>query len=145
MTSPGREYKHAELTEKIIGIFYEVYNELGHGSLESVYQKALVIALREAGLRADEHIAAPVYFRGRLVGDFDADVLVEAVVPLELKAARAIDPGHEAQLLNYLRATTLEVGLLLNFGPHPQVKRMAFANSRKKLPPGAGQSVGVPS
>ena len=112
-------------------MFYDVYNELGHGFLESVYQKAMVIALRQAGLRADPEHPVPVWFRGQPVGEFSADVLVERSVILELKAIRTLEIAHEAQLLHYLRATDIEVGLLLNFGPNPQIKRMAFDNERK--------------
>ena len=124
-------YKHEELTRKIIGVFYDVYNELGHGFLESVYQKAMRLALRQAGLKADGEHPVPVWFRGEAVGEFAVDMLVERSVILELKAIRALDSAHEAQLLHYLRATDIEVGLLLNFGPRPQIKRLAFDNERK--------------
>lgn len=123
--------QHSDLTEKIIGSFYEVYNELGHGFLESVYENSLAIALREKGFEVYQQIAIPVHFRGNLVGDFDADLLVNRSVILELKAARNIDPAHIAQLLNYLKATEIEIGLLLNFGPKPKFKRLAFSNGRK--------------
>ena len=125
-------FKHQELTRKIIGVFYDVYNELGHGFLESVYQAAMLIALSEAGLRVETQVPIAVYFRGNRVGDFRADLMVESAVLLELKAARALDPSHEAQLLNYLRATEIEVGLLLNFGVKPEFKRLAFDNERKR-------------
>jgi GxxExxY protein len=127
-------FKHQELTRKIIGVFYEVYNELGHGFLESVYEAAMLIALREAGLKVETQVPIGVYFRGNRVGDFRADLMVENAVLLELKAARALDSSHEAQLLNYLRATEIEVGLLLNFGIKPEFKRLAFDNERKKIP-----------
>jgi len=126
------EYKHADLTKKIIGVFYDVYNELGFGFLESVYQRAMAMALRQAGLGVECEKSIPVWFRGELVGDFFADLLVEAAVILELKAASDIALAHEAQLLNYLRGTAIEVGLLLNFGPKAQVKRLAFDNQRKR-------------
>ena len=125
-------FKHQELTRKIIGVFYDVYNELGHGFLESVYQAAMLMALREAGLKVETQVPIAVYFRGNRVGDFRADLMVESAVLLELKAARALDPSHEAQLLNYLRATEIEVGLLLNFGVKQEFKRLAFDNERKK-------------
>jgi GxxExxY protein len=127
-------FKHRELTQRIIGVFYEVYNELGHGFLESVYENAMAIALREAGLAAFQQAPVTVRFRGEIVGDFRADLLVDAAVIVELKAVSAIDPAHEAQLLNYLRATDIEVGLLLNFGPKPQFRRLAFSNERKGRP-----------
>jgi GxxExxY protein len=126
------DYKHSDLTKRIIGVFYDVYNELGYGFLESVYQKAFALALRQAGLRVEVQRHIPVHFRGELVGDFFADLLAEAVVILELKATNELAPIHEAQLLNYLRATDVEIGLLLNFGPKPQVKRMVYSNERKQ-------------
>ena len=124
--------KHGDLTEKIIAVFYEVYNELGHGFLESVYHRSFEYALCARGLNVRHKIEIPVWFRGQIVGDFDADVLVEEKVLLELKAVRALDAAHEAQLLNYLRATDVEVGMLFNFGLKPQFKRFAFDNSRKR-------------
>jgi len=131
MNTNEHEGKHRELTRRIIGVFYEVYNELGHGFLESVYQKSLGLALRSAGLDVCWPVAIPVWFRGRQVGHFEGDMLVERSVLLELKAVRALDGSHQAQLLNYLRATDVEVGLLLNFGVKPEFKRLLFDNSRK--------------
>ena len=125
---------HRELTEKIIGTFCEVYNELGHGFIESVYEKSLAIALRDKGIEVFQQVSIPVWFRGTQVGDFDADLLVERSVIAELKSARAIDSAHLAQLLNYLKATEIEVGLLLNFGPKPEFKRLIFDNPRKETP-----------
>jgi GxxExxY protein len=133
MNADSRGLKHKELTETIIGVFFEVYNELGHGFLESVYEKAFEFALTSKGLDVRCQIQVPVWFRGQRVGDFTADVLVERCVLLELKAARTLDSSHEAQLLNYLRATEIEVGLLFNFGIKPEFKRLAFDNSRKKV------------
>ena len=125
------DFKYAVLTQKIIGVFYEVYNELGTGFLESVYQKSLALALESAGLQTNSRIDIPVWFRGHQVGQFEADMLVENCVLLELKAARALDSTHQAQLLNYLRATDIEVGLLLNFGPKPEFKRLAYDSKRR--------------
>jgi GxxExxY protein len=125
--------KHAELTARIIGIFYDVYNELGYGFLESVYQEALVVALSEAGFTVDRQVPLPVWFRGRKVGDFRADLLIEGKVLLELKSARALEPCHEAQLLHYLKSTEVKIGLLLNFGARPQFRRLLFDNERKKI------------
>ena len=125
--------KYKELTERIIGVFYDVYNELGHGFLESVYEQGLAIALSDAGLHVERQFPLNVTFRGHVVGDYRADLIVERAVILELKAASGIDPSHEAQLLHYLRSTEIEVGLLLNFGPKPQFKRMVFENSRKQI------------
>jgi len=133
MNADKHRFKHGEITQKIIGVFYEVYNELGYGFLESVYEKSLQIALNATGLKALTQIEIPVSFRGQRVGDFTADMLVEDCVLLELKAARALDSSHEAQLLNYLRATEIEVGLLLNFGLKPEFKRLVFDNPRKTI------------
>lgn len=133
MNTDQHGLKHGELTEKIIGIFYEVYNELGYGFLESVYEKAMLKALRSSGLTVASQVSVPVWFRGEQVGDFYADLVVEGVVILELKAARRIERAHEAQLLNYLKATDIEVGLLLNFGEHPEFRRLLLDNERKKI------------
>lgn len=125
--------KHGDLTERIIGVFFDVYNDLGHGFLESVYQQALGIALEESGLHVQHQPSITVWFRGHSVGDFKADMIVEDKVLIELKAARTHDLAHEKQLLNYLRATRIEVGLLLNFGVKPQFRRLVFENARKEI------------
>lgn len=125
------ELKHFRTTDKIIGVFYDVYNELGHGFLESVYRNAMKIGLSTAGLAVECEVAVPVYFRGQCVGDYRCDLLVEQAVIAELKTAKMLEAAHEAQLFHYLRATELEVGLLLNFGPKPEFRRVAFDNARK--------------
>jgi GxxExxY protein len=135
--------RHADLTDKIIGVFYGVYNELGFGFLESVYENALAIALNAAGLNVAQQSPIPVYFRGRTVGDFCCDLLVERKVILELKAVRDIAPEHIAQTLHYLRATDIEVALVLNFGEKPAFKRLLFDNERKKQR-GAASPAGSP-
>jgi GxxExxY protein len=127
--------KHGEITEKVIGVFCDVYNELGFGLPESVYHKAMLIALQRTGLAVESKVPLPVFFRGQPVGDFEADIIVERVVILELKAADEIHPAHDAQLLNYLKASAAEVGLLLNFGPKPRFKRLVFDNERKRSRP----------
>jgi GxxExxY protein len=132
MSADGSALKHAEITEKIIGMFFAVYNELGHGFLESVYQNAMVIALTQAGLQVEREVPVPVFFRGQIVGDYRADLLVESLVLVELKTVRTLEQSHEAQLFHYLRATNIEVGLLLNFAAKAQFKRIAFENVRKK-------------
>ena len=126
------DLKHGLVTDKILRVFYDVYNELGHGFLESVYHRSLVVALESVGLNACSRVDIPVWFRGHRVGQFQADILVEKCVLLELKAVRALDSSHRAQLLNYLRATEVEVGLLLNFGERPEFKRLIFDNLKKK-------------
>jgi GxxExxY protein len=123
--------KHQELTGQIIGVFFEVYNELGHGFLESVYVEALALALKEAGLTVQREFPLTVRFRNRVVGEFRADLVVGGAVLLEVKACQHLHPSHKAQALNYLRATVLEVGLLLNSGPRPGVKRLLFDNPLK--------------
>src|SRR5438445_5377926 len=133
MDTDKHGFKHSEITDKIIKVFFEVYNELGHGFLESVYERSLEIALTFQGLRVFRQIQVPVWFRGKPVGDFTADMLVEDCVLLELKAAGALDSSHQAQLLNYLSATEIEVGLLLNFGLKPEFKRLIFDNPRKAV------------
>lgn len=133
MPHPGTVLKHEELTGKIIGVFYDVYNELGYGFLESVYQNSMLIALREAGLHVSQQIPVPVKFRNGLVGEFRADLLVENSVLLELKCARVLERAHEAQLLHYLKSTEIEIGLLLNFGSSPQFRRLLFDNEGKAL------------
>ena len=132
MNTGSDGFKHGDITQTIIGVFYEVYNELGHGFLESVYHRSLVLALQSVGLNVSSRVDIPVWFRGSEVGHFQADILVERSVLLELKAARALESAHRAQLLNYLRATEIEVGLLLNFGEKPEVKRLIYDNSKKK-------------
>ena len=133
MDSYPARLKHSELTEKIIGVFYDVYNELGHGFLESTYAAAMVIALQQSGLTAAREVPVPVWFRGEKVEQYFADMLVGDAVLLELKAARTLEPAHEAQLLHYLKATNIEVGLLLNFGVRPQFRRLLFDNERKTI------------
>jgi GxxExxY protein len=131
MNADGRRYRHEELTRRIIGTFYEVYNELGFGFLESVYREAMAIALRAGGLRVEKEFPLRATFRGQIVGEFRADLLVNGCVLIELKATRSLQSFHEAQTLNYLRAGVLELALLLNFGPQAQIKRLVFANIRK--------------
>ena len=118
--------KHGEITEKIIGAFYEVYNELGPGFLESVYRNAMVIALQEQSLQCETEKSIQVHFRGQIIGDFRADLVVGDCVIVELKACKALDNMHIAQTLNYLRATRTEVGMLLNFGPKAEFKRLVL-------------------
>lgn len=125
-------YKHSELTEAIIGAFYAVYSALGYGFLESVYVKALMIELKKRGLSVRDELPIHVYYDGQLIGEYFADIVVNELIILEIKVARALAVEHEAQLLNYLKATPYEVGLLLNFGPKPETKRRSFDNNRKE-------------
>lgn len=117
--------RHEEITRKIIEACYEVANELGAGFLESVYEKALLVAVEEKGLRAESQVPLKVAFRGRKVGEFYADVVVEGKVVVEVKAVKKLLSEHQAQVINYLKATGMEVGLLVNFGlPKVEIKRL---------------------
>jgi GxxExxY protein len=136
MNTDGNGLKHHGTTRRIIGVFFEVYNELGIGFLESVYVEALGLALREAGLSVQREMPLSVAFRGTIVGRFRADMIVNGRVLVEVKAFPKVLPAHEAQILNYLRATVLEVGLLLNFGSRPQFRRFLFDNILKRRRPG---------
>ena len=124
-------YKHTELTDKIIQAFYNVYNELGYGFLENVYQNALYFELQSSGFKVEPQKAIDVYYQAQIVGKYKADLIVNDLVILELKAADCLLTEHENQLINYLKATDKEVGLLLNFGTKPEIRRKAFDNSRK--------------
>ncbi len=124
-------FKHVELTEKIIEIFYKVYKTLGYGFLEKIYENAMMIEINKAGIAAVQQSQIKVFYDNKIVGEYFADILVAGKVIVEIKAVRDIIGDHEAQLLNYLKATDVEVGLLLNFGPKPKIRRKAFDNSRK--------------
>jgi GxxExxY protein len=123
--------KCSAVTERIIGVFFDVYNELGSGFLESVYVEALALAFCQAGLTVERETPLAVSFRGSIIGRFRADLIVAGAVLVEAKACPRLHSSHEAQLLNYLRATVLEIGLLLNFGRRPQFRRFLFDNTRK--------------
>ena len=127
-----RRGKHVELTERVIGVFYEVYNELGCGFLESVYREAMRLALTQAGLKVKTEVPVPVSFRGVVVGIFRADLIVDDCLLVELKAVDQIVRQHESQTMHYLRATSIEVALLMNFGATPRFKRFVMDNSLKK-------------
>jgi GxxExxY protein len=124
-------YKHTDVTRRVIKGFYAVYNCLGYGFLEKVYQNAMALELAKLGLPVVVEAPIRVYYDDTLVGEYFADLLVADAVVVELKAAKALAEEHEAQLLNYLKATPYEVGLLLNFGPKPEIVRKAFDNERK--------------
>lgn len=131
MNADYHDYKYKELTEKIIRIFYKVYNKLGYGFLEKIYENALMIEFRKEDIPACSQFAIKVFYEHEMIGEYYADVIVDNKVILEIKATSGLAKEHEAQLLNYLKATDIEVGLLLNFGPQPEVKRKAFDNLRK--------------
>lgn len=126
-----QEYKHADVTELIIKAFYKVYNTLGYGFQEKVYANALAVELRKCGVEAIREAPIEVYYEGEVVGEYSADLLVANKVIVETKAKRDLIVEHEAQLLSYLKCTMYEVGLLLNFGPEPLIKRKVYDNARK--------------
>ena len=126
---------HKELTDDILQLFYEVYNELGFGFLEKVYQNALFLELKSRGHKVVVQQKCPVFYKKTEVGEFYSDMVVNDLVILELKAVEDIHIEHVRQLQNYLKASPIEVGLLLNFGKEPQFVRKVFANDRKNLPP----------
>ncbi|MCK5775796.1 MAG: GxxExxY protein [Bacteroidales bacterium] len=122
---------HEEITDKIIKSFYKVYNTLGYGFLERVYQKALLIELQKIGLECKEEFPIDVFYDGQIIGNYRADIIVEDVVIIENKASETLVEENEFQLINYLKATDIEIGLLLNFGKKPQFKRKIYTNNRK--------------
>ncbi|MDA8100657.1 MAG: GxxExxY protein [Nitrospiraceae bacterium] len=124
--------RHDDITNKIIEAYFTVYNTLGYGFLEKVYENALMIEMKKLGLQAESQVPIQVKYDRSIIGEYFADILVDNRVIVEIKAARAICAEHEAQLLNYLKATSLEVGLILNFGPKAELKRIIFDNFRKK-------------
>jgi GxxExxY protein len=128
----GNNFLHSEITGLIIKAFYNVYNKLGYGFLEKVYENAMIIELKKLGLNCQKQFPIEVFYDEKNVGQYFADIIVNDCVILELKAAEMIIEEHEAQLVNYLRATNIEVGLLLNFGKEAQYKRKVFNNEYKK-------------
>ena len=138
---PGESLARRELTRQIIGCYYDVFGELGYGFLESVYAEAFAIALVDRGLTAVREPAIAVEFRGRSIGTYRPDFVVEGTAVAELKAVRALENAHEAQLLNYLRASTLEIGLLLNFGRRAEFRRLIWSNARKGRVPSRSSAV----
>lgn len=126
-------YKHSEIISKIIKAYYNVYNKLGYGFLEKVYENSILIELKKFGLKCEKQFPIKVYYDEIKVGEYFADILVEDSVIIELKAAESLCDEHEAQLVNYLKATDFEVGILLNFGKAPQFKRKVFSKEFKKL------------
>ena len=123
--------KHEEITQKIIQAFFKVYNTLGYGFLEKVYQNAMYIELRAMGFKVDSQKKVQVFYEGYVVGDYSSDLTVENVVICELKTHETLCQDDEYQLINYLKATNIEVGLLLNFGKKPEVRRKIYDNDKK--------------
>lgn len=124
-------YKHSDITDKIIKCFYKVYNSLGYGFLEKVYENAMFLELKRLGLFVEKQKQIKVYYENQQVGEYYADLIISESVIIELKASESLCEEHEYQLINYLKATEIEVGLLLNFGKNPELKRKVFSNNMK--------------
>jgi GxxExxY protein len=126
------KFLHKSLSDSILKVYYEVYNELGYGFLEKVYQNAMYFELKSQGFKVDAQKQIKVYYKSQMVGEYFADIIVEDLITLELKACGCLMDEHQAQLLNYLKATKVEIGILLNFGTEPEFKRLIYTNDRKK-------------
>lgn len=122
---------HKEKSKTILKVFYDVYNQLGYGFLEKVYQNAMYLELKRQGYKVDAQKQIKVYFKNQLVGEYYADLVIDDVIIIELKACEYLLSSHIAQLMNYLKSTKIEVGLLLNFGESPDFKRLIYTNNRK--------------
>ncbi len=127
----SENYKHTELTEQVIKAFYKVYNVLGYGFLEKVYENALYLELTEMNFSVEKQKPIDVKYEGQSVGSYFADLVVDETIIIELKASERLIENHEFQLINYLKATDMEVGLLLNFGKKPEIKRKVFSSHYK--------------
>ena len=122
---------HQSITNTILKVYYEVYNELGHGFLEKVYQNAMYLELKARGLKVESQKEVKVHFKQQLVGEYYADLIVENKVIIELKVAEVLMNAHVAHTINYLKATPIEIGILLNFGAEPEFKRLIYTNNKK--------------
>ena len=127
----NENYKHSEITNLIIKAYYNVYNKLGFGFLEKVYENSMMIELSKLGLKCEKQVPIKVYYFDKQVGDYYADIIVNNAVIIELKAAESLCEEHEIQLVNYLKATNIEVGLLLNFGKNAEFKRKVLTKDYK--------------
>ena len=125
------EGKHSDLTGKILGAFFQVHKDMGFGFSEKVYESALEVLLKELGLVPERQKEIKVYYHDNVVGEYKADMIVNEVVLLELKSVEKLIDAHDAQMLNYLKSTEIEVGLLLNFGRQAEFHRKIYDNSRK--------------
>ena len=124
--------KYEDLTEKILNVFYKVYNTLGYGFLEKVYENAMIVEFNKSGLKFGNQYPINVSYEGEIVGEYIADFVVEDNVIVEIKAIKQLSQADENQLLNYLTATDMEVGLLLNYGEKPEIKRKVYDNELKR-------------
>ena len=127
------KFLHKRLSDSILKIYYEVYNELGYGFLEKVYQNAMYFELKSQGFKVEAQKQIKVFYKNQIVGEYFADIIVEDLITLELKECECLKDEHQAQLLNYLRGTKVEIGMLLNFGTEPEFKRLIYTNDRKKI------------
>jgi GxxExxY protein len=132
MSADYKDFKYTDLTDNIIRIFYKVYNKLGYGFLEKVYENAMMLELKKEAIEAVTQYPIKVMYDDNVIGEYVADILVEDKVIIEIKASRCLVEENEAQLLNYLKATKIEIGLLFNFGVKPEIKRKAYDNLRKQ-------------
>jgi GxxExxY protein len=126
-------FLHKSLSDSILKVYYEVYNELGYGFLEKVYQNAMYFELKAQGYKVEAQKQIKVYYKSQIVGEYYADLIIDDLIIIELKACECLMDEHQAQLLNYLKATKVEIGMLLNFGTTPEFKRLIYTNDRKKL------------
>jgi GxxExxY protein len=133
MDNVNPDYLYSELSDNIINCFYKVYNTLGFGFLEKIYQKSLEIELRKNGLMFESQYPVKVYYDNSIVGEYYADIFIESKIIVEIKAIEILVKESELQLINYLKSTNVEVGLLLNFGKKPEVKRRVFTNNKKSF------------
>ena len=131
-----RELLYKDITDRVLKCFYDVYDTLGYGFLEKVYERAMLVRLQEDNLEVKNQLPIKVFFHDVNVGDYFADIVVEEKLILELKAEEKLDQRSDYQLLNYLKATEMEVGLVLNFGRKPEFRRKIFTNDRKKMEDG---------
>lgn len=127
------ELLHKETADKVLKSFYTVYNKMGFGFSEKIYENSLIVEMRKLGLVCQQQKRIPVYYENYMVGEYHADIIVDSKIILELKAVKTITTEHETQLFNYLRATEVEVGYVLGFGEKPQFKRILFTNDRKQF------------
>jgi GxxExxY protein len=124
-------FLHKSLSDSILKTYYEVYNELGYGFLEKVYQNAMYLELKSQGFKIEAQKQIKVFYKSQVVGEYYADLIIDDSIILELKACECLMDEHQAQLLNYLKATKVEIGILLNFGTTPEFKRLIYTNDRK--------------
>lgn len=142
---PNEKLLHGDLTDQILRAFYHVHSSLGFGFLEKVYERAMMRTLQRAGYHVYRQMPVDVWFEGEVVGKYCADLVVNQLVIVEVKAEESLHPRNEAQLVNYLRATPMEVGLLLNFGEKAIFRRKLFTNDRKPNLPPQRPSASIPS